>query len=115
MDFPEMQAMPQGEGGLVLPSALTATLFSSKGKLAVQLIDLSEREAIAVARQQPPNDSLTLLVRNGIKVPAIVMWNDGQRFGLRFEEPLADRRRHDAFKFGWGRQPAFQMPDALAA
>ena len=77
---------------------LPAYLFSSRGKLPITLMELSAHGATAKGAEQPDCDSFALLVRNGIKVPAIVQWIEGGRFGLSFEEPLIDEKRRDVFQ-----------------
>jgi hypothetical protein len=98
-----------GQPGSAHP--LPAYLFSSRGKLPITLMDFSEVGATAKGAQQPDCDSFALLVRNGIKVPAIVQWIDGGRFGLSFEEPLIDEKRRDLFRGKRVRKSA--RPDAV--
>lgn len=74
-----------------------AALFSACGKLPVTLMEFSETGATAKGARQPPAGSFALLVRNGIKVPAMVRLIDEGRFGLDFEEPMVDARRRAAF------------------
>lgn len=94
---------------------LPAYLFSAHGKLPITLMDFSEHGATAKGAQQPPCDSFALLVRNGIKVPAMVEWIDGGRFGLTFEEPLIDEKRRAVFQGTRMRKPARPIPvDAMA-
>jgi hypothetical protein len=90
----EMSVAGMGALGHPLPAAL----FSARGKLPITLTDFSESGATAKGAKQPPCDSYALLVRNGVKVPAVVRWIDGHRFGLDFEEPLSDARRQAAFR-----------------
>lgn len=84
---------------------LPAFLFSTRGKLPITVMDFAEDGAIAKGAKQPPCDSYALLVRNGVKVPAIVSWIEDGRFRLDFEEPLIDLRKQAAFR-GKGMAPA---------
>ncbi|PZU59067.1 MAG: hypothetical protein DI547_07460 [Sphingobium sp.] len=77
---------------------MPAALFSARGKLPITIMDLTEAGATAKGKRPPPCDSYALLVRNGVKVPAMVRWIDESRFGLEFEEPLADARRCATFR-----------------
>ena len=82
-----------------LPSVmLPASLFSSCGKLAVEITTLGEDRATVTAAEQPPAGSFAFLVRNGIKVPSQVAWVSGDRLGLSFEQPLDGAWQEEAFK-----------------
>lgn len=80
--------------------SLAADLFSARGKLAIRLLSLSDDEATGTCLVSPPCDSFAYLVRNKIKVPAVVAWAEDDRFGLRFEQPLNDDRRRTEFRHG---------------
>lgn len=77
---------------------LPAFLFSARGKLPITVMDFTQEGVIAKGAKQPPRDSYALLVRNGVKVPAIVSWIEDERFRLDFEEPLVDMRKQAAFR-----------------
>jgi hypothetical protein len=53
-------------------------------------MEWDDKGATAKSRRQPPCDSIALVVRNGVKVHAIISWIEGDRFGLRFDAPLGD-------------------------
>lgn len=80
------------------PVALAANLFSCCGKLAVEVTSLGEDRAAVVASERPPVGSFAFLVRNGVKVPALIAWRDGHVLGLSFETPFADGAREDLFR-----------------
>lgn len=86
------------------PVALAANLFSCCGKLAVEVTSLGDDRAAVVSAERPPIGSFAFLVRNGIKVPALIAWSEGRVLGLSFEAPLADETRQDAFRAAAGRR-----------
>lgn len=77
---------------------LPAKLYSSCGRLAVEITTLGDDRATLTASERPPAGSFAFLVRNGIKVPAVIAWSAGTRLGLRFEEPMDGAWREDAFR-----------------
>ena len=77
---------------------LPANLYSSCGKLAVEITTLGDDRATVTAGERPPAGSFAFLVRNGIKVPAVIAWAAGDVLGLRFEEPMDGGWREDAFR-----------------
>ena len=77
---------------------LPANLYSSCGKLAVEIRTLGDDRATVIAAGRPPAGSFAFLVRNGIKVPAVVAWTSGDVVGLSFEEPLDRDWREQAFR-----------------
>lgn len=77
---------------------LTASLYSSCGKLAVEIMNLGDDRATVTAARRPLVGSFAFLVRNGIKVPSHIAWVSGDRVGLSFEEPMDEARRGHAFK-----------------
>ena len=82
-----------------LPSVqLPAKLYSSCGKLAVQITTLGDDRATVTASERPPAGSFAFLVRNGIKVPAVVAWAVGDVLGLSFEEAMNGDWREQAFR-----------------
>ena len=82
-----------------MPSVmLPAKLYSSCGKLAVEITTLGDDRATVTACERPPAGSFAFLVRNGIKVPSQVAWVSGDRLGLSFEEPMDGAWREQAFR-----------------
>ncbi|WP_454886201.1 hypothetical protein [Sphingomonas oryzagri] len=77
---------------------LPANLYSSCGKLAVEIRTLGDDRATIIAAECPPAGSFAFLVRNGIKVPAVVAWTSGDVVGLSFEEPMDGDRREQTFR-----------------
>lgn len=77
---------------------LPAKLYSSCGKLAVEITTLGDDRATITSTERPPAGSFAFLVRNGIKVPAIVAWAAGDVLGLSFEEPMDGAWREHAFR-----------------
>jgi len=67
---------------------LAAKLYSVHGETAAVLLDLSEGGALLNASPAPPSGCKVLLVRLNLEASATVMWNEGNRFGLQFDEPL---------------------------
>ena len=82
-----------------MPSVtLPAKLYSSCGKLAVEITTLGDDRATVMTSERPPAGSFAYLVRNRIKVPTIVAWAAGYMLGLRFEELMDGDWREEAFK-----------------
>ena len=77
---------------------LPAKLYSSCGKLAVEITTLGDDRATITADERPPAGSFAFLVRNGIKVPAIVACAIGDTIGLSFDEPMAGDWKENAFR-----------------
>lgn len=77
---------------------LSAKLYSSCGKLAVEITTLGDDRATVTASERPPAGSFAFLVRNGIKVPAVIAWSAGTMLGLHFEEPMDGAWRETAFR-----------------
>ena len=80
------------------PVMLSANLYSSCGKLAVGITTLGDDRATVIAAERPPAGSFAFLVRNGIKVPAVVAWAAGDVLGLCFEEPMDGAWREQTFR-----------------
>lgn len=80
------------------PLSLAATLFSRSGRLPVRITTLGDDRATLRTATRPETDSFAILVRNGIKVPAVIAWGEGDRLGLSFDAPLPDDRRGEAFR-----------------
>lgn len=78
---------------------LPASLYSSWGKLAVEITSLGDDRAMVISSKRPPVGSFAYLVRNGTKVPAQIAWTAGASLGLSFfEEPLDGAWRERTFK-----------------
>jgi len=87
------------ECAMPIPSVmLPANLYSSCGKLAVEIRTLGDDRATVTASGRPPAGSFALLVPNGIKVPAVVACASGDVVGLSFEEPMDGDWREQAFR-----------------
>ena len=69
---------------------LAAKLCSVHGESAAVLLDLSQGGALLNASPAPPAGCRVLLVRLNFEASATVMWSEGNRFGLEFDEPLED-------------------------
>jgi hypothetical protein len=81
-----------------MPSVmLPAKLYSSCGKLAVEITMLGDDRATVTASERPTAGSFAFLVRNGIKVPSLIAWTTGARIGLSFEEKMEEPWRERAF------------------
>ncbi|HEY0270370.1 MAG TPA: hypothetical protein VGC10_05220 [Sphingomonas sp.] len=83
--------------------SLPASLYSHRGKLAVEITSLGDDRATVIAANRPECGSFAFLVRNGVKLPATIAWGEGDRLGLRLEEPLVGDRREAAFRGADGR------------
>src|SRR6187402_873980 len=82
-----------------MPSVmLAASLYSSCGKLAVEITALGDDRATVTSPERPEAGSFAFLVRNGIKVPSQVAWIRGDCLGLSFEEPMDGAWREEAFR-----------------
>ncbi len=70
---------------------LAAKLYSVHGETPAVLLDLSEGGALLNASPAPPSGCKVLLARLDLEASATVMWKEGNRFGLKFDEPLDER------------------------
>jgi len=87
------------ESATPMPSVmLAANLYSSCGKLTVEITTLGDDRATITASERPPAGSFAYLVRNRIKVPAVIAWAAGDVLGLSFEEPMDGAWRENAFR-----------------
>ena len=77
--------------------SLQAKLFTARGRRSVRVVAMSDGEATVACLDQPPCDSFAYLVRNGIKVPAMIAWTGEDRLGLRLEASIWTTRTRDAF------------------
>jgi hypothetical protein len=69
---------------------LAATLYSVHGECNGVLLDLSQGGAMVSASPPLPVGCRLLLERQNFEVPGVVRWVEGNRFGIQFEEPLAE-------------------------
>jgi hypothetical protein len=67
---------------------LAAKLYSVHGESAAVLLDLSRGGALLNACPAPPSGCKVLLARLNLEAAATVVWSEGNRFGLEFDEPL---------------------------
>ena len=88
--------------------SLPASLYSNRGKLAVEITRLGDDRATVIAPERPACGSFAFLVRNGVKLPTTVVWGEGGRLGLSFEDRLVGDWREEAFRRESG------APDPLA-
>ncbi len=77
--------------------ALQAKLFTARGRRSVRVMTMSDGEATVACRDQPPRGTFAYLVRNGVKLPAMIDWTGEDRLGLRFEAPLWTERKRETF------------------
>lgn len=69
---------------------LSAKLYSVHGELSAVLLDLSRSGAMLSATPPPPRGCKLLLVRQGLEADATVMWTEGNRFGIAFDQMLSE-------------------------
>jgi hypothetical protein len=81
--------------GRTAPAEIAASLFAISGKLAVALVALDERGAVAQVDAPPPEGSIAIVVRNHVRVFCTVAWVAGGRIGLAFDDPLRGWRMED--------------------
>lgn len=70
---------------------LAAKLYSVHGESAAVLLDLSEGGAMLSASPALPAGCKVLLERHSLEAAATVMWSDGNRFGLKFDEAIDEK------------------------
>ncbi|MEG3147417.1 hypothetical protein U1839_22410 [Sphingomonas sp. RT2P30] len=70
------------------PMFIAAKLFTTAGKMMVTVLDISSEAIVATTDTPPPLDSIVVVARAGVRVPAVLDWIDGHRLGLRLDEPL---------------------------
>ena len=81
-----------------LPVTLPACLYSSCGKLEVEITTLGDDRATVCASERPAVGSFAYLVRNRVKVPAMIAWAAGDVLGLSFQESMNDAWWKDVFR-----------------
>ena len=69
---------------------LAATFYSVHGEANGVLLDVSQGGAMLSASPPPPVGCRLLLERQSFEIPGVVRWVEGNRFGVQFEEPLAE-------------------------
>ena len=82
------------------PVSLGAVLFSRSGRLPVRITMLDDDRATLRSPIRPDPHSFAILVRNGVKLPAVIAWAEGDMLGLSFEAPLPADRRGETFRGG---------------
>jgi hypothetical protein len=78
--------------------SLNANLYSNRGKLAVEITELGDDRGTVVAPEQPTCGSFAFLVRTGVKLPTRIVWGEGNRLGLHFENRFVGDWREEAFR-----------------
>ena len=69
---------------------LAAMLYSVHGESSAVLLDLSRGGAMLSATPPLPPGCKLLLVRQGLETDATVMWVEGNRFGIAFDQMLTE-------------------------
>ncbi len=69
---------------------LAATFYSVHGEASGVLLDVSCGGAMLSASPPPPVGCRLLLERQNFEVPGVVRWVEGNRFGIQFEEAIAE-------------------------
>lgn len=70
---------------------LSAKIYSVHGECAAVLLDLSEGGAMLSASPPLPRGCRLALSRLGLEADGRVVWTEGNRFGVAFDEPLDER------------------------
>ena len=70
---------------------LNARVVTAAGTLHVTIRDLSLEGAMVQGAIAPKVGCRLLLHRRSLVVPATVAWQNGNRAGLRFEQPLSEQ------------------------
>ena len=71
---------------------LNARAVTAAGTLQVTIRDLSLEGAMIQGATAPRTGCRLLLHRRSLVVPATVVWQSGNRAGLRFEQPLSEQQ-----------------------
>jgi hypothetical protein len=99
---PALLLLPPPAPAQIPAVSLPASLYANCGKLAVEITSLGRDcatvVASAAAEARPSAGSIAILVRNGIKVPALVAWGESESLDLRFEAPFLGDRCEEAFR-----------------
>lgn len=69
---------------------LSARLYSVHGESSAVLLDLSRSGAMLSATPPLPRGCKLLLVRQGLEADATVIWTEGNRFGIAFDQMLTE-------------------------
>jgi hypothetical protein len=69
---------------------LSAKLMTTTSEHNVTLRDISATGALAEGAQVPPSGKDVMLKRGALDVLARVVWSDGVRCGLEFDEPISE-------------------------
>lgn len=67
---------------------LTAEVAGAGGAVTCRVRDLSRGGACLEADQAIPVGAELIFRRGALRVPAVVAWSNGHRFGLRFDAPI---------------------------
>ena len=70
---------------------MSAKLVTTTDEHTVTLRDLSATGALAEGNRLPPVGKDVILTRGSLEAFARVVWTDGARCGLEFDEPIPDR------------------------
>lgn len=70
---------------------ISAKLVTTTDEHSVTLRDLSATGALAEGSRLPPTGKDVILTRGSLEAFARIVWNDGVRCGLEFDEPIPDR------------------------
>jgi hypothetical protein len=68
-----------------------ATVTTTEGPIEVRLRNLSQYGALLHCDRPPALRSEVTLERGELRAPARVVWIDGGRFGIEFEEPIDEQ------------------------
>ena len=74
---------------------LSAKLVTTTDEHPVTLRDLSATGALAEGKRLPPSGKDVVVRRGALEAFARVVWNDGLRCGLEFDEQIPDRELLD--------------------
>jgi hypothetical protein len=67
---------------------ISAKVATTRGEVDVRLRNLSQYGALLDCDRPPPLRSEVTFERGELRVPAHVIWTDGERFGIEFHEPI---------------------------
>jgi hypothetical protein len=74
------------------PMFVAAKLFTTEGRMMVTVLDISSEAILATTDTPPPLGSIVVVARAGVRIPAVLDWVDGHRFGLQLDEHLESWR-----------------------